>query len=407
MVTSRQHLKLAAPLLVLALGFLAFSFLRRNVAAADKGATTLEGRGLTPAGSLLIDKATGKPAVGAMPMAFVRSPDTSGPNGGGRYLISVNSGYGVQFNGKDKPAQSLAVIDLKADPPVVVQTIYFPSPQSVNVGAVFDPRAGSDGSYKLYVSGGVENKIWIMSFRPGAENPLSPQPGNRMEKVSAPSIDIAALTVEKAELAYNGGRPPVYPTGLALGAASRRLFVANNLADNLGILTPSEGGQWKLKSVDLHRDNKSEFVYPYWVTVLKSDDGKTTRKVYVSCWNTATVAEVDADHPEASVKHIAVANHPTAMLLNQSGSRLFVVNSGADSVSVIDTAEDREIERIDTRLQEKIDVVGNSPESLALSSDGQKLFAANSHSNSVAVVSLSRKAIGGPNAEADGDGDGG
>ncbi|MGH9761270.1 MAG: hypothetical protein ACREAC_10545, partial [Blastocatellia bacterium] len=257
MVRSRLHLKLAAPLLVLALGLLASSMLRQNAGAAGKDATTLDGRPLTPAGSLLIDKATGKPAVGAMPMAFVRSPDKSGPNGGGRYLVSVNSGYGVQFGGKDKPAQSLAVIDLNARPAAVIQTVYFPSPQSVNVGAAFDSRSEADGSHKLYVSGGVENKIWILRFKPGAEKPLSPQPASNLEKVTAPSIDVAGLAAEKPDFAYNSGRAAVYPTGLALGAAGRRLFVANDLSDNLGILTSTEGGQWKQTAVDLHRENKS------------------------------------------------------------------------------------------------------------------------------------------------------
>ncbi|MGH9759476.1 MAG: bifunctional YncE family protein/alkaline phosphatase family protein, partial [Blastocatellia bacterium] len=141
------------------------------------------------------------------------------------------------------------------------------------------------------------------------------------------------------------------------------------------------------------------------MTVLKSEDGKSTRKVYVSCWNTATVAVVDQDSQANKVKHITVANHPTAMLLSDSGKRLYVVNSGADSVSVIDTKIDTEVERIDTRLQEKIDVVGNSPESLALSADGGTLYVANSHSNSVAVVNLSPKARGGEGVAADGGGD--
>jgi len=40
------------------------------------------------------------------------------------------------------------------------------------------------------------------------------------------------------------------------------------------------------------------------------------------------------------------------MMANAEGARLFVANSDADSVSVIDTATDQEIERIDVRLAE-------------------------------------------------------
>ena len=82
------------------------------------------------------------------------------------------------------------------------------------------------------------------------------------------------------------------------------------------------------------------------------------------------------------------------MILNANGTRLFVVNSDADSVSVIDTAADREIERINVKLTEN-SLIGGSPESLALSADGATLYVANAHANAVAVVSLSSQARGG------------
>src|SRR5215472_6250622 len=100
-----------------------------------------EGRPITPAGTLVMDAATHLPAVGAMPMNMLRSPDKLGRNGKGRYLLVVNSGYGVQFSDATNHAQqSIAVIDLNATPePVVIQNVYFPSPQSANVGIGFAP----------------------------------------------------------------------------------------------------------------------------------------------------------------------------------------------------------------------------------------------------------------------------
>jgi DNA-binding beta-propeller fold protein YncE len=76
------------------------------------------------------------------------------------------------------------------------------------------------------------------------------------------------------------------------------------------------------------------------------------------------------------------------MILNRAGTRLYAVNSNADSVSVISTAEDREVERINVRLVESA-LIGGSPESLSLSADEATLFVANAHSNAVAVVALS------------------
>src|SRR4051812_47472243 len=55
-------------------------------------------RPITPAGALVMDATTRQPAVGALPVNFVRSPDRMGADGRGRYLVAVNSGTGVQFN---------------------------------------------------------------------------------------------------------------------------------------------------------------------------------------------------------------------------------------------------------------------------------------------------------------------
>jgi YVTN family beta-propeller protein len=81
------------------------------------------------------------------------------------------------------------------------------------------------------------------------------------------------------------------------------------------------------------------------------------------------------------------------MLLNAKGTRLFVTNSNADSVSVINTLSDKEIERIDVRLAENA-LPGSSPEGVALSEDETTLYVANAHSNAVAVVALSEKVRG-------------
>jgi len=69
-----------------------------------------------PPGRLISDAATGFPAVAPLTMNFVRSPDSKGPDGKGRYLIAVNSGYGLEFTSKSKPQQSLSVIDLNKTP---------------------------------------------------------------------------------------------------------------------------------------------------------------------------------------------------------------------------------------------------------------------------------------------------
>src|SRR5882672_8209179 len=266
-----------------------------------------EGRPITPAGSLIIDWTTRHPAVGSLTVDFVRSPDHTGPERKGRYLLAVNSGFGIQFSAAtNRGQQSLAVIDLNASPdPVVIQNVYFPSPQSVNVGVVFSPVVEGDGSYSLYVSGGFENKIWIFRFVAGSQTPITPvSPGPNTE-VKATFIDVNGFSRSAPSRRYNANQAPVYPTGLAISPDGNTLFVANNLGDSLGIIADLRGAR-KLNRVDLrHPANPEAFIYPYFVVASPGVDsvklkrqstptfGRDGLKVYVSCWNDGSVAVVN------------------------------------------------------------------------------------------------------------------
>lgn len=353
-----------------------------------------EGLPISPAGSLIMDTTTGNPAVGSLPVKFVRSPDHAAKDGGGRFLVAINSGFGLEFDSSTTAAaQSLTVIDLNAQPaPEAIQNVYFPAPQSANVGAVFSPRPLRDGSYLLYVSGGYENKIWVFRFNPKARQPIwppSPGPGTH---VTAPFISVAALSFQAGSRRYQNGVEPVYPMGLAISPDGNTLFVANDLGDSLGIIRDLRYER-RLTRVNLSDGQVGHFVYPYEVLAYAPPGERRAQKAYVSCWATAAVAVKDLEHEDAPVKFIRVGRHPTEMVFNQAHTRLYVVNSDGDSVSVIDTASDRVVENISVRLEGKA-LPGTSPEGLALSADGETLYVANAHSNAVAVVALSPEARG-------------
>jgi YVTN family beta-propeller protein len=340
-------------------------------------------RKVTPAGTLVVDASNGLPAVAPLTMNFVRSPDRSGPDGKGRYLIAINSGYGLLSNARGKAQQSLSVIDLKANPdPQVVQTVYFPSPQSANVGLVFDPVLQPDGKYRFYVSGGFENKVWIFGLEPDAPVPVSPAnpPDTKLE---APFIDVSAFAENAPSPDYNDNTAAVYPTGIALSPDGETIYTANNLADNLGVVSDLRGTR-KIDRIRLNRPGSTQFLYPYDLKLLTR--GKSVTKIYASLWGDGTIAVVNPTMKNR-LTHITVERHPTLMLLNQRQTRLFVINSDADSVSVIDTSTDKVVEKIDVRLSET-EKRGVSPEGLALSDDEKTLYIANAHANAVAIVKL-------------------
>jgi YVTN family beta-propeller protein len=360
-----------------------------------------EGRVITPAGTLVMDSATHLPTVGAMPMNMLRSPDTLGRGGKGRYLLVVNSGFGVQFSEETNRAQqSIAVIDLNANHgPTVIQNVYFPTPQSANVGLAFASTPSADGSFAMYVSGGFENKIWIFRFDPKAAAPIQPASAGPDTKVTAPFFSISNPG-EVSPKDYNGGKAALYPTGLAVTQDGTTLVTANNLGDSVTIVRDVNGAR-RMKRLDLHHAGKpTENIYPYGVAVLGSGE---KARAYVSCWNDSSVAVISLNGKAGVLKYISTDRHPTAMVLNGDGTRLFVANSNADNVSVIDTRLDQEIERIDVRLAENA-LPGASPESVALSEDEKTLYVANAHSNAVAVVVLSEKARGGKSGTNNQDG---
>jgi YVTN family beta-propeller protein len=377
----------------IARGFL-LTTLSLSVAASGQQEPAGEGRFITPAGTLVMDAATRVPAVGAMPMTMLRSPDTFGRGGKGRYLLVVNSGYGVQFSEETNHAQqSIAVIDLNANPaPEVIQNVYFPTPQSANVGLAFVPTPVADGSFSMLVSGGFENKIWIFRFDPKGAAPIKPPSPGPETKIAAPFIQISNPG-EASPKDYNKGKAALYPTGLAVTPDGTTLVTANNLGDSVTIVHDLNGTR-RMQRLDLHHPGKlTQNIYPYGVIALGT--GKRAR-AYVSCWNDSSVAVISLNGKAAVLKYISVDRHPTAMLLNAQGTRLFVSNSNADSVSVIDTRMDQEIERIDVRLAENA-LPGSSPEGVALSEDEKTLYVANAHSNAVAVIALSERARGAKN----------
>jgi YVTN family beta-propeller protein len=102
--------------------------------------------------------------------------------------------------------------------------------------------------------------------------------------------------------------------------------------------------------------------------------------------NSGTVARVDLLSGKVT-STIEVGLHPSGMAWDEALQRLYVANSNSDTISVIDTKTNHLIETITLQPFNK-KVAGISPESVALAPDHSALYIACAGINAVGVVSL-------------------
>ncbi len=231
-------------------------------------------------------------------------------------------------------------------------------PQSAAfVGAAFAPDGRS-----LWTSGGNEDQVYRYRWSNGTAT---------LED----SIRLSPLAVDSAGRPEQ--RPGVrYPSGIALSPDGRRLYVAENLGDSLAVIDIEAGRLVQRVPAGS---------YPYGVAVA------TDGTVYVSSWGGDEIFIYRPDGPPAAPlvtgAAIDVARHPSALLLNAAGTRLFVASGSTDRVAVLDTRT----RRVLTALPDPPPGgprEGSTPNALALAPDGSRLYVAEGDANAVAVFAL-------------------
>ena len=165
-----------------------------------------------------------------------------------------------------------------------------------------------------------------------------------------------------------------YPAGLALSGDGRTLYVAENLADSLAVIDVSTGTVVQRLATGR---------YPYGVVV--TPDGS----VLVTNWGAGTVAAfAPAGNGRLSAATLVPAGrHPSALILNKTGTRAFVASGSTDRVTVLDTKSHAVVATLFDPPPSGPDE-GTTPNALALSDDGTRLFVAEADANAVAVFDL-------------------
>jgi DNA-binding beta-propeller fold protein YncE len=211
-------------------------------------------------------------------------------------------------------------------------------------GAAFSPDGG-----RLCVSGGNTDMLFVYSWKNGA-----------------------ATLEHKFELAKKktaDGTGTSYPAGLAFSSNGKFVYVAENVGDRLAVVNAATGEIAQRFPTD-H--------YPYGVAL--TGDGQ----VFVSAWGANTVSQfrVLQDGTLAYLGRIEVGQHPSALAVK--GTKLYVTLAGSDRVAIVDTKL-RKLAHYLSDAAPGAPAEGSTPNAIAFSSDGKRLFVAEADNNAVAV----------------------
>jgi DNA-binding beta-propeller fold protein YncE len=83
--------------------------------------------------------------------------------------------------------------------------------------------------------------------------------------------------------------------------------------------------------------------------------------------------------------HVEVGLHPTDLAIDSVRGLAYVANANSDSISVLDLARRQVVRTLSVRPHRELPF-GSSPNALALTRDGQRLYVANGTNNAVAVL---------------------
>ena len=332
--------------------------------------------------------------LSSLPVAMAVSPD-------GRYVVTVNGGYG---SFESRYFQALAVLDTRTG-----KLVESPDTRTlIRSGQIlFSGLAFSADGKHLYGSidsgadpegkkdGDTGSGVQVYGFQDGMltrervlKIPLQPlAPGHTTKLVGSSERNGVLLS--------DGSKGVPYPAGIALvhaAAAPDRLLVADNLSDDVLLLDPVSGQV--LTRFDLAESNVVPSTYP--IAVAVSPDG---RHGYVALWNASEIVELDLAGGTVGRKLPLLKNddpvrpgsHPDSLILSPDGATLYTALGNRDMVAAVDLSAGRFALKgyFDVRLPGQ-SFYGAQPESVAVSADGRRLFVANMGSDAIAVLDTRR-----------------
>ncbi len=330
----------------------------------------------------LIEEIPGRPQrLNSLPISMAVSPD-------GRYVVTVNAGYGTF---ESQYEQSLAVLETQTGaltdfpedrtPARARQTLYS--------GLAFS----RDGSH-LYASmasltdplgnGKDETGSGILVYR-FAEGKIAPE-----RFIPLPLQQLAPGRKTKLIGGVDGDKGVPYPAAIAVAgsADSEKLLVADNLSDDV-LLIDAASGRIETR-FDLSESDAVPGTYPIALAVAKNGE-----RAFVALWNASEIVELNLAKGTVGRKLdllkptslVAPGTHPCAFEFSPDGKTLYVALANRDAVAAVRVGAGQFAVQgyFDTRLPGQ-SYFGAEPVALALNNNGSRLYVANMASDAVAVI---------------------
>jgi YVTN family beta-propeller protein len=353
-----RHLPTAAVIAVIALCVLSFVASGCRSSSGSASDLLVNGRQITPAG------ATSGP-IGNMPLNVVLSPD-------GKYAITTSSCLDARLSAmRVSDGAVVSSLSFPADDPSIPNGGLF-------YGLAFDPTP-HDGKYTLYAAQGAYGAVAVVTLAGD---------GTLAKTGTIPAKPVPYMPVDQ-------------PAGIAF--ANGIVFMSNYFsvdlkaayqpASTLSLYRASDGT--RLGSYTFTDDaNTNTPSFPY--AVAARSDGT---RAYVASQRDGCVYVLDTTDPSHILlaTKIADLSQPSALLLNDSQTLLYVANAGSDTISVVDLATDEPRVKATVLLRPSnvVNLPGVSPSGLALSPDEKTLYASLGDFNAVGVIDAQTSTLSG------------
>jgi YVTN family beta-propeller protein len=171
-----------------------------------------------------------------------------------------------------------------------------------------------------------------------------------------------------------------FPAGLAMSRDGSRLYIAENLADKLGVVDTQ--AKTLIAEIPVGRQPWNVALHP------------TLPQAYVTNRVDRTVSVVDTETMSV-IATVPTGSGPNAVAVSPNGAKIFVADAHSDDLTVFDVNAPESVRRI-SLLPFEGALPGSSPNALAFAPDGSRLYVANGWDNAIIVVSpQSEQIIGG------------